>query len=87
MITKELLKRALDTATDNCTGETNGCVHGPAVDQLRKELEREMGIVVAQCLIVGASPTWGLFDMGMHVGYRLHQLETDPTPTPNEKVN
>lgn len=85
MITPELLRQAFESATAACD-EAGTCNHGDAVRANQQLIMVAMGHVVEDCFRDNSSPSFGLFDLGLHVGYRLAQLEADAT-VPKEKVN
>jgi hypothetical protein len=85
-IPAELFKQALDTCTDACEADGQ-CNHHDAIKGNDKVIQQALMDAFVQCVMNNASPSFGIFDLGVHVGYRLHQLETDTTPTPKDKVN
>ena len=82
MITTEMFQKALKTAHEPCRED---CVHADAFQESEKVIEEEIAKCVGYALTTGVSPALMLLSAGIHIGYRLHQLEIEPTP--KEKVN
>jgi hypothetical protein len=87
MLTPELFKQAIDTADDTCT-ETE-CVHAKMMEANREHLLEVIQCFGVLALSRGLSPSLSLFALGLHVGYRLHQLEieADNQAVDTTKVN
>jgi predicted amino acid dehydrogenase len=84
MITKEMFKQALETSHNSCD-TPEGCIHAEAAaDNSDAMMERVIDAVMG-AKDTGASPGLGIFYMGLHVGYRLRQLELEPVP--QDRVN
>ena len=72
--TPELFKQALDTAHNSCE---KGCTHADAEFANIKAIEEKIGEGMMSPLFL-LNPLLASFSLGVHVGYRLHQLETEP---------
>ena len=77
MITRELLEQAIATAHEQC-GET--CIHQEAVGEAKEALNLALANALEVALHPGIDPGLFFFHMGLHVGYRLHQLEYAENP-------
>ena len=82
MITPDLVLQALKTCQEPCK---DACLHADACEEMHNEIEHAILVSVRYALEQGVSPAIMTFMTGLHVGYRLHQLET--TATPKELVN
>ena len=80
MITPELFQQAIAKGADPCKGE-EGCIHEAAMHANVKALEAEIEKCIFYAVKEGASPTMLVFSAGIHIGYRLAQLETEPAST------
>lgn len=81
-ITPELVKQALDASHENCEAK---CIHIDACLANHDAIFARIKEEVAAYLAKGYDPYLGCFFLGLHVGYRLHQLEAEPLPS--EKLN
>jgi hypothetical protein len=88
MLTPQMVKEAIATSHDLCKANPNGCVHADALQHEFKTIESDLQMMVEGCL-AGGHDIFFLFNLiynhAIHVGYRLHQLETEPIST--AKVN
>lgn len=85
MITPDLMREAITSMSVNCEGE-EGCPHNDALIANAKILDSVIGAAIAHALTEHKSPSILIFSEGVHIGYRLHQLETS-TPTVPTTIN
>ena len=84
MITKEMLTEAIRTGHEPCCTDA-GCLHEDATKANIKAIEEEIGKCIAYALSAGISPALMVWSAALHVGYKLHQIES--TPVAKDKVN
>jgi hypothetical protein len=89
MLTPQLFKQALETAASICAPDKCLLEDAMADDNISSALKTEVAKFGLTAIFSGADPVLSVFDMGLHVGYRLHQLEleSDTTPIEKDKVN
>jgi len=81
MITPDMVSEAIRTSHAACGGEK--CIHQDALAGAAKSLSEDMVIIT-----IGKDITYLvnlIYNHALHVGYRLHEIET--TPTDPQKVN
>jgi len=71
VITPEMAKRAIDSAHENCT---TTCIHAQALSDVMDAMFDRINSVTKA---FGFDPLAILYE-GIHIGYRLHQLSTEP---------
>ena len=71
-ITAEMMKQALDEMADSC--EEN-CVHAAAISANKKAVAEVIAEGEANVKQYGLDPLLQQFVSGLHVGYRLAQIE------------
>ena len=79
MITPDLFLQALKRGAEPCEGEA-GCIHEVAMTAHTKTMEGEIEKCLRYALSSGVSPSMMIFSAGIHIGYRLAQLEVAPAP-------
>jgi len=84
MITPDLMRRAIETAGAHCE---DGCPHADAFPPNAEALTRAVGMAITAAMASGKSPAAMIFSEGVHVGYRLRELELEPTTTEHNHVN
>jgi hypothetical protein len=84
MITTELFKEAMSTLKDICPEED--CIFYKAFEACDKELTAAALTTILQTVGTGTGPTM-LIALGVHLGYRVRQLELEADTAPNETVN
>jgi hypothetical protein len=82
MITKELVERALETSHDACATDA-GCIHAEGVSQAEDAIHKSLLELLTSCFTNPLAAPLHIFYAGLHVGYRLRDLETTPL-TPKE---
>jgi hypothetical protein len=82
MITKELLAKAIASSHQDCQG-SEGCLHASAISELPEEVDEAISGSILSAISLGSperAPE-SVFFHGLHVGYRLRQLEYAPIAT------
>lgn len=74
-ITKEMMNQALDESHNSCE---NGCIHMEAANACQDKEAAYVMEQVNEYLKNGANPLFGAYFFGLHVGYRLGQLASEP---------
>jgi len=86
MITRNLMLNAMNSAEMTC--EAGYCVHSPALRSMAGLVHEAILEYTATCLKQDRDPMRGVFEYGLHVGYRLAQLEQVETESnPNAEIN
>lgn len=81
MIDKQLFEAALATAHEQCSAAPNGqCIHIQAINESKDALTKALAVALEVAMEAGVDPATFFFHMGLHVGYRLHQLEYYENP-------
>jgi hypothetical protein len=87
MITPELVKQAIESAHSACEKD---CIHYQGIIGAEKEVA---AMLLATLFVTGgapnANPPLSLFAVGLHVGYRLRELEEaqQEKPVAQSEVN
>lgn len=86
MITADSLRTAIKTSHDHCKG-ANGCVHADAFAECGSDIEA-YAVQSQSSPLAQFDPILAAIFQGVHLGYRLHQLETEqPIDAHSPKVN
>ena len=86
-----LMHEAIVSSGANCTDEV--CQHSDAIQANLQEALADATAAAQHALINGLNPILGVLAEGIHVGYRLAQLQfgkatpAEPPATPKEQVN
>lgn len=84
MITSQLMKQAIETSDRHCHGES--CPHTNAMAEIGEFVFRHIATTGMESMSNGISPSAMIFSEGVHVGYRLRELELE-TPSPTSPIN
>ncbi len=84
-ITREQLLEAIRTSHDECAKSEGGCIHAEAITAESDAVQKAITEAVMVAMMDKGSPALSVFVHAFHIGYRLHQLETQPIPL--DKVN
>lgn len=71
-ITPALVEQAFVEAHDSCK---DGCIHLNAINEMA---QTSVAALARREMREGRDPIFGAFFYGLHVGYRLAQLTTEP---------
>jgi predicted nucleic acid-binding OB-fold protein len=81
MLTPEIVKEAIKTAHKECEEAPNGCVHADALAPAAKEIVEDVIKSIAIAIESDNDLPMMIYNHALHVGYRIHQLETTPIDT------
>lgn len=81
-LTKELVTEAINTAhSANCHTATNHtCIHAKPMSECAELIMEAMAKSLAASDANDLSPATGLLLEGIHIGYRMHQLQVEAEP-------
>lgn len=85
MLTPEMFKQAVETSHEECKASPTGCIHADSMDM--PSMSRVVEFCIANALTNGLDPGIAILHAGIHIGYRMRQIETDTTPIDPKKVN
>lgn len=71
----ELFTKAMATAHEQCVASNGECIHEQAMRANRDVLKIALGAALDKAMEASVDPALFFFHMGVHVGYRFHQLE------------
>jgi hypothetical protein len=80
MLNQEIVEHAIETAHEVCAASPNGCVHANALSKAHTAMLLDQSRLLNDAVAdnMGLRDIIGLlYNHALHVGYRLHQLETD----------
>lgn len=83
MVTKEQVLDALASSHVECTKSHDGCVHAASFEGSEQELNEHV-IKASLVAMSGPNPALSMWFIGLHVGYRLRELETQSVPKGKE---
>jgi hypothetical protein len=83
LVSKEQVLDALAHSHDACAKNPDGCVHAAALKGSEQELNEHL-IKCALLSVGSTNPALSMWFVGLHVGYRLHELETQSVPKGKE---
>lgn len=77
-LTKELTAQAIKTAHSSChTPDNPHCIHAESICDNGNLMNEVMEIAIKSALADDLDPMQGLIIEGIHIGYRMHQLQTE----------
>jgi hypothetical protein len=79
MLNQEIVEHAIETAHEVCAASPDGCVHAEALSKAHTAMLQDQSRVFGNAVSdnMGLRDIIGLlYNHALHVGYRLHQLET-----------